>query len=221
MAILTQDALPADRHWLAKLIGGFSASPRVGGVIGRHRAYPGHGPFIARDLNAMFDRFADIGPLYSLAQGLPSSIYPGGMHWQMTLQFYSDNNSAIAREVWKVLPYPEIDWGEDQVWAWEMLRAGFDKAYIDDACVYHSHHYTPKERFEVSVKEGALFAQYFGWKLHPSPAGLEADIAHVDIRDTQYAVANKIPFKQLSQQKQLNKAMIEGRAHGADIARRS
>ena len=218
MAILTQDALPFDRHWLARLIGGFALSPCVGGVIGRHIAYPEHGPFVARDLDAMFDRFADFGPLYSLEQGLPSFIYPGGMHWQMTLQFYSDNNSAMARSVWKILPYPEIDWGEDQVWAWEMLRAGFHKAYVDDACVFHSHRYTVEERFDVSVKEGTLFARYFGWNLHPDPARLRAEIECVNIRDTQYAVANRVPFEQLTRQKQLNKATIEGRAQAATIA---
>ncbi|MDQ6703198.1 MAG: glycosyltransferase [Pseudomonadota bacterium] len=221
VAILTQDALPSDRYWLARLIGGFAVSPRVGGVIGRHKAYPEHGPFIARDLNAMFDRLADFGPLYSLEQGLPSFLYPAGLHWQMTLQFYSDNNSAMARSVWKVLPYPEIDWGEDQVWAWEMLRAGFHKAYIDDACVFHSHRYAPEERYNVAVTEGSLFARHFGWNLHPNPEALEAEIEGMNIRDTQYAVANKIPYKQLKQQKQLNKATIEGRAHGAAGQERS
>lgn len=219
VAILTQDALPCDRHWLARLIGGFAVSPRIGGVIGRHKAYPEHGPFAARDLDGMFDRLADLGPLYSLDQGLPSFIYPSGLPWQMTLQFYSDNNSAMARAVWKVLPYPEIDWGEDQVWAWEVLRAGFHKAYVDDACVFHSHRYTPEERYNVSVTEGSFFARYFGWNLHPDLGAVEAEIECANIRDRQYAVANKIPVEQLKQQKQLNKATMEGRAHGAAIAR--
>ncbi|MGH7842549.1 MAG: rhamnan synthesis F family protein [Candidatus Binataceae bacterium] len=221
VALLTQDALPSDRHWLARLIGGFAVSPRVGGVIGRHKAFPEHGPFLARDLNAMFDRLADFGPLYSMEQGLPSSIYQAGLNWQMTLQFYSDNNSAIARSVWKILPYPEIDWGEDQVWAWELLKAGFHKAYVEDACVFHSHRNTPREHYIVSVTEGTLFARYFGWNLHPDLTGLQAEIARANVRDTQYAVANKIPFGQLMRQKQLNKATIAGRAQGATIARRS
>jgi O-antigen biosynthesis protein len=220
VAMLTQDALPSDRHWLARLIGGFSVSPRVGGVIGRHKAYPEHGAYVARDINAMFDRLADFGPLYSLADGLPTFIYPGGMHWQMTLQFYSDNNSAMARSVWKILPYPEIDWGEDQVWAWELLKAGFHKAYVDDACVFHSHRNTPRECYNVSVKEGTLFARYFGWNLHPDPTGLQAEIESANVRDTHYALANKIPFDQLKRQKQLNKATIEGRAQGATKAHR-
>jgi O-antigen biosynthesis protein len=184
-------------------------------VIGRHKAYPAHGPFVARDLEAMFDRFSDLGPLYCLEQGLPSFIYPGGMPWQMTLQFYSDNNSAISRAVWKVLPYPEIDWGEDQVWGWEMLRAGFHKAYVDDACVFHSHRYTPKQRYDVAVEEGKLFARYFGWNLHPDPFTHQAEIDAANMRDTQFAIANRIAHKDLLQQKQLNNAAIEGRAHGA------
>ncbi len=219
VALLTQDTLPANRHWLARLIGGFAVSSRVAGVIGRHRAYPEHGPFLARDINAMFDRLADFDPLYSLEQGLPSFIYPAGLHWQMTLQFYSDNNSAMARSVWKVLPYPEIDWGEDQVWAWEMLRAGFHKVYVDDACVFHSHRDTFANCYDVSVKEGMMFARHFGWNLHPNPAALESEIERANLHDTHCAVANKISFKQLNQQKQRNKATIEGRAHGAALAR--
>jgi hypothetical protein len=33
---------------------------------------------------------------------------------------YSDNNSAMARAVWQEIPYPEVEWGEDQVWAFEI-----------------------------------------------------------------------------------------------------
>lgn len=42
------------------------------------------------------------------------------------MHFYSDNNSAMARSVWKEIPYPEVDWGEDAVWAWGALQAGSD-----------------------------------------------------------------------------------------------
>ena len=53
------------------------------------------------------------------------------------------------------------------------------------------------------------------WNMHPNLQALDAEIEGMNIHDTQYAVANKIPYKQLKQQKQLNKATIEGRAHGA------
>ena len=64
----------------------------------------------------------------------------------------------------------------------------------------------PEERYNVSVTEGSLFARHFGWNLHPDPQALEGEIERMNIRDTQYAVANKIPYKQLKRQKQLEKA---------------
>jgi hypothetical protein len=33
----------------------------------------------------------------------------------------------MARAVWQEIPYPEVEWGEDQVWAFEMLKLGFQK----------------------------------------------------------------------------------------------
>jgi len=50
VALLTQDALPADHHWFARLIGGFAVSARVGGVIGRLKAYPEHCQAVPKSL---------------------------------------------------------------------------------------------------------------------------------------------------------------------------
>ena len=218
VAILTQDATPADKHWLAKLIGGFSFSDRVAGVIGRHKGYPEHGGFVARDLDNMFDRFADFGQLYSVEKGLPSFFYRGGVPWQMNMQFYSDNNSAISRSAWKVLPYPEIEWGEDQVWAWEMLKAGFHKAYVDDACVFHSHNFLQQQHFKVCLTEGIFFAENFGWSFYSERPSQEAQISQMNTRDLHYAVESKIPRGDLKRQMSRNKATVEGRAEGSRMA---
>lgn len=100
-----------------------------------------------------------------------------------------------------------------------MLRAGFHKGYVDDACVFHSHRYTPEQRYNVSVEEGLLFARYFGWNLHPDQHMLDIEIAAANVRDTQFAIVNRIPYKQLNEQKELNKANIAGRVRGAAMAR--
>ncbi len=75
VAILTQDALPADRYWLRNILEGFSRSDRVAGVIGRHYAYPEHGGFIEYELNQMFDRLKLLPDVYSIEKGLPHSSY--------------------------------------------------------------------------------------------------------------------------------------------------
>ena len=56
-------------------------------------------------------------------------------------------------------------------------------------------------------------------ELHPDPHALESEIAGLNICDSQYALANKVPYEHLTAQKLLNKATIEGRAHGAAMAR--
>jgi O-antigen biosynthesis protein len=213
VALTTQDATPADQHWLANLIGGFCYSSRVAGVIGRHKAYPEHSLFLARDIDEMFDRYADYPRVYSLASGLPSHIYRGGVEWRMAMHFYSDNNSAISRAVWKLLPYPDIDWGEDQVWAWEMLKAGFEKAYVDDAVVYHSHAPSLEKTYHVAFTEGRFFRTQFGYTIFEGQP--EATIKQLNARDESYAVRELIPRSQLEQQKKKTQQIILGRAAGS------
>lgn len=164
IALLTQDALPQDRHWLRELVSPF-ALEGVAGAIGRHRAYPHHNGLVSRDIELMFDRFRDLGPLFGFEMGLPSFIRPGSVDWRMVQHFYSDNNSAMRRTVWEKLPYPEVEWGEDQVWCWEMLKLGLLKAYSNKAIVWHSHDLTEAEQVKTAVSEGQMFAEYFGYRI--------------------------------------------------------
>jgi O-antigen biosynthesis protein len=221
VALITQDATPCDNSWLENLIAGFSISPRVAGVIGRHKAYPEHGPFVARDLDEMFQRFAEFGPLYSLETGLPSFVHRSTIEWQMIMQFYSDNNSAISRDVWKLLPYPDVDWGEDQVWSWEMLKAGFSKAYMHDAAVLHSHAFAPKRQLEVAAHEGKMYSSFFGWSFYENNAAKEMEINRMNARDAEFAASSKVPFGLLKERQRQNRTTVEGRMQGAMISRAS
>lgn len=162
VAMITQDALPCNEHWLSGLVSGFDVSDRVAGVTGRHIAYPHHNRYVARDLDRMFEKFDDFSNVYSLDRRLPSFVYPGGSEDQAIKRYFSNNNSAIRRSIWEKVPYPEIDWGEDQVWCWEILKVGFEKAYIHEAAVYHSHTISTMKDSEIALKEGFLFGKYFG-----------------------------------------------------------
>ena len=214
VALITQDAMPTDEHWLQNLIGGFSRSRRVAGVFGRHKAYPEHGKFIERDIDEMFNRYADYPKVYSMTSGLPSHIYRGGFAWRMIMHFYSDNNSAISRAVWKHLPYPDIDWGEDQVWAWEMLKAGFEKVYVDDATVYHSHDLPLAKTYQFAVTEGKFFKEMFGYDLISgnTPDQIVRELTH---RDEAFAMKMMVPRKQLEAQNKKTQTIIFGRSDGA------
>ncbi|KQO73991.1 hypothetical protein ASF20_01340 [Methylobacterium sp. Leaf88] len=215
VALLTQDACPKDARWLSALVGGFARGPRVAGVIGRHEAYPDHDPFTRRDLQEMFDRLALLPDVIDRETGLPSFFYPGGQSWAMTLQFYSDNNSAMSREAWKILPYPDVEWGEDQIWAAEALRLGFQKAYVDEAVVYHSHAFDATQQHTVSATEGQFWAERFGIELHPDA---EAAVMGMNERDRAFALETGISDKVLSKRYLHNQATVKGRCAGFDMA---
>lgn len=218
VAVLTQDAMPFDENWLRELVAPFSADPKVAGAIGRHRAYPQHNRLVARDLDAMFDRFRDMGPLFSLDQGLPGFIRPGSMDWQMALHFYSDNNSAMRRTVWNLLPYPEVEWGEDQVWCWEMLKLGLTKAYADKSVVWHSHNLTKPEQIKVGMHEGELFARFFGYSLGTAPFTRE-EMNAVRQAAIAYAEQAGIPVAEAEAYARMVSWSHEGRVRGARMPR--
>jgi cellulose synthase/poly-beta-1,6-N-acetylglucosamine synthase-like glycosyltransferase len=50
-------------------------------------------------------------------------------------------NSCIRRQAWERIPFPEIDFGEDQAWAFEVQKAGLATGYAAEAVVRHSHDY--------------------------------------------------------------------------------
>lgn len=213
IALLTQDAMPLNNEWFEKLLGGFAIDPNVAGVIGRHKAYDCHNPLVARDLDRMFDRLSDLGPIFNLDRGLPSFITPGSMDWQMLMHFYSDNNSAMRRDAWRILPYPDIDWGEDQVWAWEALKLGFSKSYVDDAVVVHSHDLDHDAQRAIGFEEGVLFAKYFGYNLHVGGLN-EASFAGIESGERQYAAKTGLPQAAVTRYVQRVKASVEGRVAG-------
>ena len=211
VAILTQDARPKNSDWLANLIAGFSRAPNVAGVIGRHEAYPDHDLFTRRDTATHFDTMAVLPDLMSYKFGLPSFLYPGSEPWRMQLNFYSDNNSAMSRAIWRILPYPEVDWGEDQVWAAEMLRLGFAKVYVDEAIVYHSHVFDLKKQFDVAEIEGRFWATRFGIRLH---GDADVAIAAMNARDQDFAIRNGVSARSLKRRLKVNEATVKGRLAG-------
>jgi glycosyltransferase involved in cell wall biosynthesis/GT2 family glycosyltransferase len=175
VAIITQDACPSSSHWLDRLVGGFESGTKVAGVFGRHIAYPLHELFEGKPLKDMFDRFRRLGPVFSWSKEVPGFIERGSPAWQYHLQFYSDNNSCIRKSVWRELPYPDVPWGEDMIWASEVVRLGFEKVYVDDAAVYHSHDYDPRKLTEVGIQEGRMFLRHFGMHIVPDVSEEDRD----------------------------------------------
>jgi glycosyltransferase involved in cell wall biosynthesis len=173
IAFLTQDAMPTNAGWGPDIIKMFNHVPGAAGLIGRHEPYPHHPEYVREEITRHFANMLK-HPLVLSKDTDPERWESGDLGWRQFLHFYSDNNSAMRRSVWKDIPYPEVDYGEDQVWARDIIEAGYSKLYAPSACVYHSHDYDPAETYKRSKTEGAFFYRYFGYELGK---GSEEDIA--------------------------------------------
>jgi GT2 family glycosyltransferase len=166
VAFITQDAIPANRMWLMNLIDPLQNDPRVAGVFGCHIAHIDHGQLTAHDLDQHFNRWIfrshrqpiELNADRQTADGVVSSHE----------RFYSDNNSCLRKSAWETLPLPDVVYGEDQLWARDILRKGYKKAYASTAVVRHSHEYGFRETVLRANTEWHFYNQMLGERLPSS-----------------------------------------------------
>lgn len=213
IALLTQDAVPTDEFWLYNFIILLEHYPEAGGAFGKHYPWPSASPFVQRDLRRHFSQF-DNGPLAvdknTIIDGLDE------IRLQQYLYFFSDNNSCLRRKVWEKIPYQEVEYGEDQLWARDILEAGYEKVYSPKSIVYHSHDYNYVENFQRSAIEAEFFLKHFGWKLLDQDPDLA--IASQNLYDETWARQNMVTESEILVQNQLNAARFCGNLFGINCA---
>lgn len=186
VALLTHDAMPANKDWLKNLVAAMEQDASIAGAFGRHLAYEYATPFVKRDLQIHFDGFLQWPSVF---KNNDPERYATDVGYRQILHYFSSNNSCIRRSVWEKTPYPDVNFAEDQFWAKTIIEAGYSKAYADDASVYHSHNYSILEMFRRSYDESLALKQLFGYELCPSLAILLSQILACSLRDVRYILS--------------------------------
>ncbi|MFE4105229.1 glycosyltransferase family 2 protein [Almyronema epifaneia] len=189
VVFLTHDALPKDESWLSNLVEATNESETIAGSFGRHIAYPNGNPFNARDLELHFDNFLSHPSIVNIDS---LERYQTDIAYRQFLHFFSNNNSCIRRSVLQKIPFPDVDFAEDQIWAMKALEAGYSKRFVNDAIVFHSHDYFPFELFKRSVDESRALAKMFGYQLCPNLYQLFLQSIKTTIRDLKFAYRKKL-----------------------------
>lgn len=210
VGLLTQDALPANDRWLANLVKAFDLDEKIAGVFGPHYPYPEATAFVAKNLKQHFEHF-DRLPHVAHWDVTPDGLTWGSEQHQQWLHYYSDNNSMMRRSVWNKIPYPEVHWSEDQLWAWEIIKQGYCKAFAHDAYVVHSHNMTEAGQRKVSEIEGDLFLRFFGYRFERNPEEVKKSVEFLNRRDSELARKLDIRPEFLDEQKILNHTSVSGR----------
>jgi rhamnosyltransferase len=162
IAVITQDAIPQDSSWLKVIIEDLERHPEAAGALGRHIAYPESGPIVEHAINSHFKQFGKKAKAYRIEN---KERFESDTDYRQFLHFFSDNNACIRRSVWEKIPYPEIEFGEDQVWAQTFLEAGYSKVWSPHAVVMHSHCFGFRENLVRCYEESKFFKRHFGYKL--------------------------------------------------------
>jgi rhamnosyltransferase len=156
VVFLTQDASPADDHWLARLIAPFADDPLLAGVWSRHAPRPGCHPMEWRRV-VEFPLFHESGLVVSSARGNAEDARSPELH-----AWFSNNASAIPRAVLERWPFPEVEFAEDQAWARLVLAAGFRIALANDSVILHSHAYSPWTNLQRNFDHACATRETFG-----------------------------------------------------------
>src|SRR5438105_8894425 len=169
VAFLTQDAQPADEHWLRRLLGGFELAQDVGIVYGPYIPYEHAALPVRRELERWFDSLSPDGRprverLGQHERSLPAVELIGRRG------FFSDANGCVARAAWEQVPFREVPYAEDRVLALDMLRAGFAKAFVPAAAVLHSHDYSTLDQLRRSFDEWRGLREVYGWREPARPS---------------------------------------------------
>ncbi len=168
VALLTQDAEPAEERWLERLLGGFELAADVGLVYGPYRPRPAASVAVRLELERWFASLAPDGePTVEREQApapVPELIGRRG--------FFTDANACVARAAWERVPFRAVAYAEDRVLAIDMLRAGYAKAFVPGAAVWHSHDYTALQQVRRCFDEWRGLREVYGWREPADPRSL-------------------------------------------------
>jgi glycosyltransferase involved in cell wall biosynthesis len=172
VALLTQDAVPADERWLERLLEGFALAQDVALVYGPYRPRPQAALAVRLELDGWFDSLSPDGSpqVERLGERERGSLTTAELMGRRG--FFTDANACIARAAWERVPFREVPYAEDRVLAIDMLRAGYAKAFVPQAAVIHSHAYSPTEQLRRSFDEWRGLREVYGWREPASPRHL-------------------------------------------------
>jgi rhamnosyltransferase len=158
VVMTVQDAWAADDQWLEKMVRHFEDT-EVAGVCGQ-QIVPHH-----KDKNP-HQWFRPVNP-----PGVRVVQYKNVKDFEMLSPeqkkkecSWDDVNAIYRKEVLLKIPFREIAFAEDALWAKEALEAGYKLVYDTAARVYHYHFQTPEYTYKRTLTQLYYYFKIFGWK---------------------------------------------------------
>ncbi|HUR34415.1 MAG TPA: glycosyltransferase [Vicinamibacterales bacterium] len=169
VVLLSQDAEPANAHWLSRLVAPLRARALVAGSFARQVPRAGTGA-IVRHYHAQWAGSSPQPRTASIASATAfQALRPLE---QMRLCTFDNVCSCVRREVWTMHPFPRTPIAEDLEWAREVLLAGYEIDYVPDSVVVHSHDRSARYEFDRTVLLHQQLHRLFGIRTIPTLGSL-------------------------------------------------
>ena len=136
VALLVQDALPADEHWMEHLARALLSVEDAAGSYARQVPREGCDPILRERLL----HWAAGRPERSIQRLPPGVRFEELDPWKrLELCAFDNVSSMVRRTVWERHPFPTASFGEDVAWGARVIPAGHALVYEPEAAVIHSH----------------------------------------------------------------------------------
>jgi rhamnosyltransferase len=154
LVFLSQDVVPRDEHFLARLVAAFD-DPRTAGAFSRILPHESDDPLTARTVLESPEASSE-----PCALALDGSEHRG-------LRF---NNvaSAIRASVFREIPFPDVAFGEDFAWAALAMRAGWRIRFVPESVALHAHCYSARAAYERYRADAEFHRDVNGRRVRPN-----------------------------------------------------
>jgi len=174
IVLLSQDATPADEHWLEALVSPLRRRSARAGSFARQVARPDAG-VIARHYHA---HWAASGRAPVVARIDSVAAFEAMRPLERMRHCTFDNVcSCLRRDVWEAHPFTDTPIAEDLAWARQVLLAGHELAFAPEAVVLHSHARPAEYEFERTALLHYELHRLFGVRTVPTWPALARSLA--------------------------------------------
>jgi rhamnosyltransferase len=168
--LLTQDAVPMDRHYVRAMVSAFD-DPSIDGAYARQFPQADCDPLLAERLRR-WSASRDSKVVQEFVAGdaeASRAKYESLEPLQRLFACAFDNvASSVRRSSWERQPFPHAPFGEDVSWAKAVLLAGGRIAFEPDARVEHSHRISIKREFKRLYCDHRNLHTLFGVRTVPT-----------------------------------------------------
>ena len=194
IVFLTQDAIPLDELLLVSLAKHVDKDPLICGSFCSHVTYPFHSRFRAHSMEKHFE---------GLAKSFSARNFAADASESLKYRFFSTNCALIKRSLLLAHPFDNVIYGEDQVWAAQMLRKGFGTAFVPEVSIMHSHDYDGDELVAMTRTDLEFHKVHFGAFANWSKESLDKNTDKI-------AAEIGASMEEIERQKQLNVLKMRG-----------